>query len=358
MVTKRLTANVDELQVEFSAPRFFWKMADAYVKAKMEKKVNFVWGRLPQILQKFDAKHPTGHRVPNAGIPIPVSPTNPINPPFAKPLNVMKPTPSQKPRAKTQVPVKQQVPVKPRGTTQMPVSTPDDTIRVNRRDLAEAGPSQKRRKPLSPAPSSDDETPAPVPIKDKGKGKEILKIDEEDHQEGKKRKPPQSTGQVRETTCQRCRRLKIACLDQAGGKACVSCAKIKVKCLPASSSAQSKNTRTASPAIRLPSTKSVPPAPWPVSSPEPTPPASPPAKPKSSKARLAPLLASSTVESRTASPPAKTKTAKKIRPVPVKKTFKSAPIVLTSDDEQVPTFKELAEGAGKCRYCFLKLKLK
>jgi hypothetical protein len=44
------------------------------------------------------------------------------------------------------------------------------------------------------------------------------------------RKPPQSTGVVRQPPCTRCVKRKTTCYKQRGGNACVSCAKVKLRC--------------------------------------------------------------------------------------------------------------------------------
>jgi hypothetical protein len=44
------------------------------------------------------------------------------------------------------------------------------------------------------------------------------------------RKPPQPTGELRDSPCDRCMKTNKPCYSQAGGHACLLCASLKLKC--------------------------------------------------------------------------------------------------------------------------------
>src|ERR1700679_2755047 len=211
MKTRSATEGVPELVAEFSANRFFWVFTDHYVKAIRNKTLAWFWQNIPKILRNFDTLTPTDRRVRN---PTPVHP---------------KRTPATDPPAHSQVPANPKIPAKSKAKPKVPAKSqlPVPAIDMVDLTLANAGPTQQRRKVLSPIPSSDDESYVNSEAerkKDKGKGR----MNDEDDE--KKRKPVKSTGRVRKTPCAGCLRKKIPCVDQAGGKACFSCALVKMRC--------------------------------------------------------------------------------------------------------------------------------
>ncbi|KAF8811077.1 hypothetical protein BYT27DRAFT_7253207, partial [Phlegmacium glaucopus] len=279
MCTTRTTTDNAELQHEFQVMRFLWRFADVYQGARRAQGLDGVfWDGLAQVLKDFDAKYPTAHRTPVPGVPPPVHPTIPIIPPNEATFRVMmptrprqqEPTPVAGPsmvasdsddeampaKAQPQVPV-HRVPVpgvRISGRPSVPVPVPSARIIVQRPVVPHekplpptqtaAGPScSTQDRQISPLTSSSEESPRVPASEKRDKGKKRMRDErpeEEEgsrerqeawHQEGKKRRPPRSTGQLRENTCRCCDRLLLNCLSQAGGKACVACAQVKMKCV-------------------------------------------------------------------------------------------------------------------------------
>ena len=81
--------------------------------------------------------------------------------------------------------------------------------------------------------NTEDYQPSMTSIKvkhgGKGKGK-MVEHRRKGERKTRARKPPQSTGILREKPCKHCIRLKTPCYNQVKGVVCVGCAVVKMKC--------------------------------------------------------------------------------------------------------------------------------
>ncbi|KAF8809690.1 hypothetical protein BYT27DRAFT_7254407 [Phlegmacium glaucopus] len=180
--------------------------------------------------QPVPARFPKKIVRPRVPVPMPQTPTPPAPavpvPGVRIPGRTFQPAPASLPS----------IIVRPRVPVPMP-----QTPTAPAQNLGVAGPSRDWQ--LSPLMESSNES-ARLPAggkRDKGKARmrderpeeqgDSRGMQQERRPESKKRRPPQSTGQLRENTCRRCERLHLYCISQAGGKACVSCARVKMKCV-------------------------------------------------------------------------------------------------------------------------------
>ena len=129
-------------------------------------------------------------------------------------------------------------------------------------------------KPTSPPPQPLDESelsnhseylPA-IKVKhekkaDKGKSKMTDLVPKGDESGPKKRKPPQSTGEIRDPPCGRCTMMKVECFTQMGGLACLMCAKRKLRCDDAKPKEEKKKSepkpKKSKPSAKAPKAKAI-----------------------------------------------------------------------------------------------------
>jgi hypothetical protein len=379
-------------QTQCNASRFFWVLTGLWHKEKKGKGVGEeFWTGLKQALHDFDKAHPEDHRPENLRPryrtpfpePAPLQVMVASGPSVPQTVRFVSPVQPPQSTAPSPAPVKAPAPpshtlptpkVKPKPAPP-PASSPAP-LPVTAPPLAQVKPRPKRKVVLVPVPPPQEAVApalapqtaqlvpvsAPVPIpspgrQDKGKGKmvqpmpEVEEEEEGEEEEGeeederekdkdqvpvtprdKTRPAPITTDRHHEPACQRCVRAKRECLEQAGaGTACFWCAKVKMRCLPANET-DGEGEKVATMA---PTAKSAPPT---GSSKKAAPKRKPaPKRQRAPKAKPAP----NPKPAPKAQPAPKRKPAQKPPPAPAAGTskprarvIKSAPVVLSSEDEE------------------------
>ena len=279
-----------EIRKEMEVPRFLWELMTGY-NALKGKKVGLprFYEQQGKKMERFDRQHP-GHLRPGPPLPESRQPTFPVperpmivagssHPPATKKEGPAQASnknededededaegseeevePVSKPTKVTVSKVLKPVPKKRQETESESGEEPEEPAKVQRTKPV-AKPAQIRRPKKNETVSDEDwevtdEEERRERRKTKGKSKEVSEEESEPEPETKKRpadvikvakkqladdadsrkkRPPvKSNGEEREIPCVRCEKQQRTCFQQVGGLvACVACAKIKMKCEP------------------------------------------------------------------------------------------------------------------------------
>lgn len=305
MKIRKATAQDIELLREFAIIRYIWVFAVDYTRAKKGGTLEVFWKDVKGKLVGFDEKNPTCRRQSTIGktlltgqttIPL-KSAIGQISTPL---LSATKQTPAAKQKSAGREP---SAAVQHSATSQPPVASPIPNaapVLSEKRPVTNLkktrarsrsptpGPSRPRPPVPTAAPSSLSSIPSSYvagyripgrptpqnakskwsdvsseyqpsirakpdlpsikvkPVETKGKRKAINAVPKvEDTSSKKPRKQPQSSGELRDQPCKRCKKRKLTCYTQKGGNnACVNCARMKLRCEDVPDAKESKTKRT------------------------------------------------------------------------------------------------------------------
>lgn len=257
MRTNRLTRENDELQREFKIPRFFWDLTERYQKAKKTDSLGAgFWERQKEAVEAFDLRNPNGHRQPTVTAPNPRIPEK--SGPSATPQRSVQAGP---PTLSTQKITDRERPAEKENDGNRARHVGAESLPIREPSRKDKG-KEKMMMEVEGEDDGEDEEEDDGEDEDEDDGEDEDEEDEEEYKnegQGNKedevkevkktkavredagvRRPPTSTGRLRDPPCQRCNKKQIKCLEQAQARACMNCAKVKMKCVNLDSTEKGK----------------------------------------------------------------------------------------------------------------------